>query len=117
MSPRLSALDASWASAIRNPQSAIRNPQSAIRNRIRRVPRVWIVVAVVLLSAARGGAAPSDGAAAVARALLLGQAMPAAAAAAGLPSAAQKRLIEYRDREAAFKSGRAPAAGAGGGEG
>jgi len=76
------------------------------------VPRVWIVVAVVLLSAARGGAAPSEGAAAVARALLLGQAMPAADAAASLPSAAQKRLIEYRDREAAFKSGLTPPPGA-----
>jgi hypothetical protein len=75
------------------------------------VPRAWVAV-VVLLSAAPAGAAPSDAAAAIARALLLGRPMPAADAAPDLPAAAQKRLIEYRDREAAFKSGLTPPPGA-----
>jgi len=66
--------------------------------------RVWTLAVVVLLGAGAGAAA-SDSAGAVARALLLGRPMVSANAATDLPSAAQKRLIEYRDRESAFKSG------------
>src|SRR5438270_13068731 len=43
-------------------------------------------------------------AAAIAGALVAGAPMPAADPAAGLPSDAQKQLVEYRAREAAFKS-------------
>ena len=60
---------------------------------------MWIV-ALALSS----GAPPPQSAAGVARALLLGRPMIAADAASGLPSDALKRLIEYREREAAFKS-------------
>lgn len=72
--------------------------------------RAWIV-AVVLLSTAPI-AAPPDAAAAVARALLMGQPMPAPDTAGDLPPAAQKRLMEYREREAAFRSGLTPPRGA-----
>jgi hypothetical protein len=44
-------------------------------------------------------------AAAIAEALVLGAPMPAADAASGLPADAQKQVVEYRAREATFKSG------------
>jgi len=76
------------------------------------VRRGWIAAAALLLGVARASAAPSDTAAAVARALLYGRPMPAADASADLPSAAQKRLIEFRDRESTFKSALTPPPGA-----
>jgi hypothetical protein len=51
-------------------------------------------------------------AAAIAEALVLGAPMPAADAGAGLPADAQKQLIEYRSREASFKSALTPPPGA-----
>lgn len=51
-------------------------------------------------------------AAAIAEALVLGAPMPAADASAGLPADAQKQVIEYRTREAAFKSALTPPPGA-----
>jgi len=74
--------------------------------------RAWIAAIVVLLGMGRAGGAPSESAAAVARALLLGRPMLAADGATDLPSAVQKRLIEFRDRESAFKSGLTPPPGA-----
>ena len=51
-------------------------------------------------------------AAAIAEALVLGAPMPAADASAGLPADAQKQLVEYRSREASFKSALTPPPGA-----
>jgi hypothetical protein len=51
-------------------------------------------------------------AAAIAEALVLGAPMPAADASAGLPADAQKQMIEYRTREAAFRSALTPPPGA-----
>ena len=51
-------------------------------------------------------------AAAIAEALVLGAPMPAADASAGLPADAQKQLVDYRAREAAFKSTLTPPPGA-----
>jgi hypothetical protein len=51
-------------------------------------------------------------AAAIAEALVLGAPMPAAGAGAGLPADAQKQIVEYRAREAAFTSGLAAPPGA-----
>ena len=51
-------------------------------------------------------------AAAIAEALLLGSPMPAADRASGLPGDAQKQLVEYRAREAMFRSGLAAPPGA-----
>jgi hypothetical protein len=51
-------------------------------------------------------------AAAIAEALVLGAPMPAADASAGLPADAQKQIVEYRSREAAFKSALTPPPGA-----
>ena len=68
--------------------------------------RVWIVVLALM------SGAPPESAAAIARALLLGRPMIAPDAGAGLPPDALKRLIEYREREAAFKSALTPPRGA-----
>ncbi len=51
-------------------------------------------------------------AAAITEALVLGAPMPAAEAGAGLPADAQKQIVEYRSREAAFKSALTPPPGA-----
>jgi len=51
-------------------------------------------------------------AAAIAEALLAGTPMPAADPAAGLAADVQKQLVEYRAREATFKSGLTPPRGA-----
>jgi len=58
----------------------------------------------------------ADEAAGVAEAVLLGHPMPPPDATAGLPSDVQKRLVEYRQRESAFKSGLTPPPGADEGE-
>ncbi|HXI27611.1 MAG TPA: hypothetical protein VNG89_04295 [Vicinamibacterales bacterium] len=55
-------------------------------------------------------------AAAIAEALILGGPMPPADPAAGLPGDAQKQLVEYRAREASFKSGLTAPPGADRGE-
>ena len=52
------------------------------------------------------------GAAAIAQALLLGLPMAPIERTTGLPSDAQKRLIDYRQREATFKSRLKPSPGA-----
>ena len=56
------------------------------------------------------------GAAAIAQALVLGLSMPPVDRTMGLQSDVQKRLIEYRQREATFKSGLRPSPGASAGE-
>ena len=55
-------------------------------------------------------------AAAIAEALILGGPMPPPDPAAGLPGDAQKQLVEYRAREASFKSGLTAPPGADSGE-
>ena len=72
-----------------------------------------LAFALALTFAAHGatGTAASD-AAGVAEALLLGHSMPPPDATTGLPSDVQKRLVEYRQREAAFRSGLRPPPGA-----
>ena len=56
------------------------------------------------------------GAAAIAQALVLGLSMAPVDRTMGLQSDVQKRLIEYRQREANFKSGLKPSPGASAGE-
>src|SRR5471032_386582 len=56
------------------------------------------------------------GAAAIAQTLVLGLPMAPVERTAGLQSDVQKRLIEYRQREATFKSGLKPSPGASAGE-